>query len=240
MNTLTIVEYQGSRVLTTAQLAEVYETEAKNIQMNFTNNKGRFTEGKDYYALAGAELKAFKGSLPNTIGELLKFAPQLILWTDRGANRHSKILDTDNAWQQFDVLEETYFKAKNNLLPDFGNPVIAARAWADATEAKYIAEAKVLTLTPKAEYFDKLVDHSLLLNIRDTAKELCIKEKKFVQWLLDEGYAYRSKVSGKLKPYAEYNGTLFQLKEFATGDFAGNSMMITVDGRKKFMEECGI
>lgn len=238
MNTLTVVEYQGSRVLTTAQLAEVYETETKNIQMNFSRNTSRFVEGKDYYVLQGAELKAFKGN--TTISGFASNLNKLILWTDRGANRHSKILDTDNAWQQFDVLEETYFKAKNNLLPDFGNPVIAARAWADATEAKYIAEAKVLTLTPKAEYFDKLVDHSLLLNIRDTAKELGIKEKKFVQWLLDESYVYRSKVSGKLKPYAEYNGTLFQLKEFATGDFAGNSMMITVDGRKKFMEECGI
>lgn len=239
MNTLTVVEYQGSRVLTTAQLAIAYETKPTNIQTNFNSNKDRFESGRDYMMLEGLELKSFKDYINNT-DIVPQRTPSLYLWTDRGANRHSKILDTDNAWQQFDVLEETYFKAKNNLLPDFGNPVIAARAWADATEAKYIAEAKVLTLTPKAEYFDKLVDHSLLLNIRDTAKELCIKEKKFIQWLLDEGYVYRSKVSGKLKPYAEHNGSLFQLKEFATGDFAGNSMMVTVEGRKKFMEECGV
>ena len=37
------------------------------------------------------------------------------------ANRHSKILDTDKAWQQFDVLEETYFKVKNNQLPQLNN-----------------------------------------------------------------------------------------------------------------------
>ena len=37
----------------------------------------------------------------------------MYLWTERGANRHSKILDTDMAWKQFDVLEETYFKVKS-------------------------------------------------------------------------------------------------------------------------------
>ena len=41
-----------------------------------------------------------------------KRTPQLYLWTERGANRHCKILDTDKAWEQFDNLEETYFKVK--------------------------------------------------------------------------------------------------------------------------------
>ncbi len=36
----------------------------------------------------------------------------LYLWTERGANRHCKILDTDRAWEQFDNLEETYFRVK--------------------------------------------------------------------------------------------------------------------------------
>ena len=37
---------------------------------------------------------------------------QLYLWTERGANRHCKILDTPKAWEQFDNLEETYFMVK--------------------------------------------------------------------------------------------------------------------------------
>ncbi len=40
-----------------------------------------------------------------------------MLWTERGANRHCKILDTDKAWEQFDNLEETYFRAKEKNLP---------------------------------------------------------------------------------------------------------------------------
>ena len=41
----------------------------------------------------------------------------MYLWTLKGANRHCKILDTDKAWQQFDVLEETYFKINKTKSP---------------------------------------------------------------------------------------------------------------------------
>lgn len=112
MNQLQIIEYEGIRVLTAQQLADVYETSADNIKMNFKRNKDRFVEGRDYYLLKGDELKEFKNSVTDSY-LVDKRTPQLYLWTERGANRHSKILDTDKAWQQFDVLEETYFKVKS-------------------------------------------------------------------------------------------------------------------------------
>ena len=112
MNQLQIIEHEGIRVLTTQQLAEVYETSTVNIKINFKNNKDRFVEGRDFYLLKGNELKEFK-NLVNDINLVDKHTPQLYLWTERGANRHSKILDTDQAWKQFDVLEETYFKVRS-------------------------------------------------------------------------------------------------------------------------------
>jgi hypothetical protein len=141
MNDLTVTEYQGKRVLTTQQLAQVYETEAKNIQMNFSNNEDRFQINRDYCLLEGDELKAFKSD-PNNIG----FAPnlnKLYLWTERGANRHSKILDTDKAWQQFDLLEETYFQVKTGqaLLPQMSQlEIIAAIAQGAAEHEKQLKQ----------------------------------------------------------------------------------------------------
>lgn len=110
-NKLIPIEYKGQRILTTKQLAEVYETNENNIKNNFNNNKKRFEKGKHYFKLQGEELKEFK-RLVNDIDEAYKFAPILYLWTERGADRHCKILDTDKAWEQFDNLEETYFKVK--------------------------------------------------------------------------------------------------------------------------------
>ncbi|EID3015364.1 hypothetical protein LB105_005370, partial [Salmonella enterica] len=36
----------------------------------------------------------------------------LILWTERGAARHAKMLETDQAWEVFEKLEDCYFSQK--------------------------------------------------------------------------------------------------------------------------------
>ena len=57
-------------------------------------------------------------------------------------------------------------------------------------------------LAPKADYFDALVDRNLLTNFRDTAKQLGIKEREFVKFLIEKKYIYRDK-GGKLHPDAQ-------------------------------------
>lgn len=115
MNELIPVNYNEEVVITTKVLADVYGTEETNIKTNFNRNKTRFIEGKHYYKLEGEELKEFKRVVTNSNQPLyqeIKFASKLYLWTKQGASRHCKILDTDKAWQQFDVLEENYFNPK--------------------------------------------------------------------------------------------------------------------------------
>lgn len=90
-------------------------------------------------------------------------------------------------------------------------------------------------MIPKAEYFDALVDRNLLTSFRDTAKQLGVREKLFVQFLLDKKYIYRNK-HGKLKPYAEKGEGLFEIKEFlnSKNDFAATQTLITPKGREVF------
>lgn len=38
----------------------------------------------------------------------------LTLWTERGAARHAKMLETDQAWAFFEKLEDSYFRQKNS------------------------------------------------------------------------------------------------------------------------------
>lgn len=114
MSKLIPLEFNKQRIMTTKVLAEEFGTEEGNIQKNFSNNEKRFSEGKHYYKLEGQTLKEFKNSLPNEIREPLKYAPVLYLWTDRGAARHAKILDTDEAWEVYEELEENYFNPKEN------------------------------------------------------------------------------------------------------------------------------
>ena len=114
MNKIKKIELNNQRLLTTEQLSEFYEATIDQIKNNFSRNKSKFQEGKHFYRLEGAELKEFKDLVTNSY-LVDKRAPQLILWTKQGASRHSKILNTDKAWDMYDVLEENYFSKPQKL-----------------------------------------------------------------------------------------------------------------------------
>lgn len=105
--------YKGLPVVTTEMLAKAYGCPTKNIQDNFLNNRGRFTEGKHFYTLANGELKEFRAEIcdPKFSGcKISTKARNLTLWLERGAARHAKMLNTDQAWDVFEMLEETFFR----------------------------------------------------------------------------------------------------------------------------------
>lgn len=89
------------------------------------------------------------------------------------------------------------------------------------------------TMKPKADYFDALVERNLLTNIRDTAKELGVKEKVFVSWLIKKKYCYRD-TKGKIKPYSN-KMQYFELKEFTTPyGHSDTQTLINPKGREAF------
>lgn len=88
-------------------------------------------------------------------------------------------------------------------------------------------------MTPKADYFDALVDNNLLTNIRDTAKQLHIKQTDFTKWLIENNFCYRD-VRGKIKPYAD-KMEYFELKEFTTDwGHSDTQTLITPRGKEAF------
>ena len=95
------------------------------------------------------------------------------------------------------------------LLPDFTNPAVAARAWAEQFEAKQIAEQQIAVLAPKAEALETIADTSNTYCLRHCAKTIGIRESDLIQLLIDKKWIYRepSKTpgrSGKLQPHASY------------------------------------
>lgn len=92
---------------------------------------------------------------------------------------------------------------------------------------------QIAAMKPKVEYFDALVDRNLLTNFRDTAKELQVKERFFIDWLLKNKFVYRDQ-KNKLKPYAAYVPELFELKEWERNGRADVQTLITPKGRETF------
>lgn len=119
---------------------------------------------------------------------------------------------------------------------------LMAKALLVANKTLAEREARISELTvqnnimaPKAEYFDELVDRNMLTSFRDTAKELGIKPKTFVDWLLAKKFIYRDQ-KGKLMPREDKNSGLFEVKE-AKNDktqWSGVQTLITPKGRETF------
>lgn len=134
--TLPVLAHQGLRVITTDLLAQIYGTDAKNIRMNFANNAERFDPGKHYWKLTGEALSTFKHRA-NDIGsvKISNNVNALMLWTERGAARHAKLLDTEQAWEVFEALEDAYFHPREQA---------QAAAPAGLTLAQFEAERRRL------------------------------------------------------------------------------------------------
>ncbi|EHP6092992.1 ORF6N domain-containing protein [Escherichia coli] len=102
-------------VITTELLAHLYGADVNSIQQNHKRNSVRFIEGKHFFKVMGEELK----NLRLTVSQL-QISPKtrsLILWTERGAARHAKMLETDQAWEVFEKLEDCYFRQKDPSAP---------------------------------------------------------------------------------------------------------------------------
>lgn len=136
-------------------------------------------------------------------------------------------------WVTKDVLTSIrknggYIKNQENLSKEeiLANAVLLAN--------NLIAEKdKVIEgLEPKAKYFNELVDNNLLTNFRNTAKELHILQKVFIQFLIDKEFIYRDK-KNRLLPYAKNNKGYFEIKEWCRNDndAVGIQTFVTPKGR---------
>ena len=105
------IEQNGQRVLTTAQLAEAYGTDSKVIIKNFNRNKEHYIEGIHFYCLTGNKLKEFFANVNLTFANSSKIRT-LYLWTEKGALLHAKSLNTDKAWEVYELLVDTYFRVQ--------------------------------------------------------------------------------------------------------------------------------
>ncbi len=113
------------------------------------------------------------------------------------------------------------------------------KAEQDKRKALEVANAELVVekqiMQPKADYFDELVDRNLLTSFRETAKQLEVKEKELIGFLLEKKYIYRDK-KGKLQPYADKNNGLFEVKECFNEKtkWSGTQTLVTPKGRETF------
>ena len=175
-----------------------------------------FDEGKDFSPISG---KSNGGRKRKDYAISISMAKELsmIQRTEKGKR----------AREYFIAVEE-----------QFNSPeMMMARSLQFANQKMLDYQGQIQVMKPKADYFDDLVERKLLTNFRDTAKELHIGQKKFINWLLEHKYVYRDKSRRRqLKRYAKYDNDLFEFKESASEwtDKAFVQSLITPKGRATF------
>lgn len=188
-----------------------------------------FTEGKDFNSLKNEQVRTEgERQVTREITDHQLTIPMakeicMLQRSEKGKQFRQYFIKVEEAWNSPEMVMKRALDFANAKVKELQISV------SQLTVDKQIMQ-------PKADYFDELVDRKLLTGIRETAKELKIKQNVFVNFLLEKKYLYRDK-KGKLMPYAKHveNG-LFELKEFSnekTG-FSSTQVFVTPKGKETF------
>ncbi len=180
-----------------------------------------FAEGIDFRSF----LSESTGGRPATDAQLtIDMAKEICMLqrNEKGKQARQYFLQIEKAWNDPDM--------------------IMARALKFAEGKLRLAEAKISGLQseldvaqPKADFYDTFVSPNKCTGLRDTAKELGISERKFVNFLIDEKYLYRTPTK-QLRPYAKKsNEGLFETKDWYTkSDIVSVRVLFTPQGKQFF------
>ena len=223
MSNLQPIENNNQRVLTTAQIAEQYETDSKVISNNFNRNKTRYIEGKHYYCLTGEVKRDFLNR--HQIDDGLR-ATVFYLWTEKGALLHAKSLNTDKAWQSYEMLVDTYFEVQETKRLT-GSELMAA-ALLEAHAVLEQKEKRITTLEQQAEqdkpkvlFADSVATAKNSILIGELAKILRQNgvetgQQRLFEWMRENGFLIKRKGSDYNMPTQRaMNMGLFEVKETA-------------------------
>ncbi|WP_441294525.1 phage antirepressor KilAC domain-containing protein [Escherichia coli] len=227
-----VLEWQRVRVVTTETLARGYGTTPIRIQQNYNRNEERFVEGKHFFKIKGDEIKSLRLSFSE-----LQISPKtrsLILWTERGAARMSKIVDTEQAWAFFEKLEDSYFRQKEQqpvaipqTLPE------ALRLAAELAEQKQLLEQKthqlnqqLVAAAPKVDFADRVSAANGIL-IGNFAKVVGLKQNALFSWLRQNGILMAFGARKNVPRQQYINAGYFTVKEVVLDDENGYQIRLT-------------
>ena len=189
-------------------LEKLVKVNGNEIKLKDMARKGQLEE----IPVEEAELKELKK-------ELNKYCVKFSVMKDKETSKYAVF---------FQAKDMKYLKNQENM----SNEEILANEVLLANHLIAEKEKIIENLEPKAKYLDELVNNHLLTNFINTAKELHIPQKVFIQLLIDKELIYRDK-KNRLLPYAKNNKGFFEVKEWCKegSEAVGIQTFVTPKGR---------
>lgn len=132
-NDVQVVEYRGSRVVTFKQVDDLHKKAEGQASVQFRRHRDRYIEGVDFVEMASDQ---FDRNLPE--GIVSKYAPSVILLTERGYGKICKGWNDDRSWALHDAMQDAYFQLQ-------GEPALVS-GYA-AVNAELVAVRRDLSVT---------------------------------------------------------------------------------------------
>lgn len=104
-----IKEYNGERVITAYDIAELHGRDVKVINQQFNNNRNKFVENEDYFV---AKKNLIHRVMSFTLANKLQNLKEIILFTYSGYLLLAKTFNDELSWKIQKELVKTYFKLR--------------------------------------------------------------------------------------------------------------------------------
>ena len=210
----------------------------KRFSAWFESNAKDFVDGEDYF---GVYLKV-QGNQYGGEQQLQDYqltvdmAKHLCLMshTEKGRECRQYLIDLEKAWNTPEQIMARALRMADKTIASLQDQVKQV----SLQNSQLLVDKQIMQ--PKADYFDELVDRNLLTSFTDCSKELGIKRKTFIGFLIDHDYIYRDK-KGNLVPKANSKADgLFEVKQCSNQKtkWAGCQTLITPKGVETFKLLC--
>ena len=194
----------GARLMTTKELAEVLGVSLRTVQ--------QVIKGKGYEIIF-APLQT-KGGVQNVacVTEAQATAIKIEL------QNRSKV--SRNGFNSLTISNDLEMLAVQKKLSEYQNMRIAQLT------------AQIKEQAPKVEAYNRL-DRSGLVNIRETAKELNVKVKDLVAWLIEHGWCFRGRHGEIVATADAVRKKLMAIRECESHGKVFQQSLVTAKGRAK-------
>jgi len=219
MNELIVAGQAGSK-MSSVEIADLMDKQHKHVMRDI---KSLIEQG----AIAGSSFgpSEYKDASGKTNPMyLLDFEATMTLITGYDAKRRSVVIKRWHDLEKKEAAQPAF------QLPDFTNPAIAARAWADEVEQKIELGKQLQIQAPHVAALKRITMTDGEFNITTAAKILNLRPSVLFTYLEQGKYIYR-RLGGK--EWVAYQGKVQQ------GLFLHRTLTVTTpDGREKVIERC--
>ena len=191
-----------------------------------------FTENQDFFEVMDKIVQNPLGGRPATDHRLtIDMAKEICMLqrTEQGKAVRRYLLDLERKWNSPEAVIARALQMANAKMERLTSEIQTLQS----ANSELAVQNEIML--PKAAYFDALVDRGVNLSFRESAKQLQVKERAFIAFLLDKKYLYRDR-NGHLCAYAQYINDLFVTKEGFSDktNWKGVQTLVMPKGRETF------